>query len=404
MASGRTDADELWDAAREALRRRFAPTLVRAVNGTGVLLHTNLGRAPLPSVARAALLDAARGYSTVEYDPARGARGKRQDHVRDARPRPLRVRGRPRRQQQRRRGPARAGGARPRAERARLAGRARRDRRFLQDPGDPRGLGREAARGRHDEPDDGRRLSPRLRSRRRRCCSRCTPPTTRSAATRAGPAPHELALLAREAGVPWVHDHGTGAVVPLDGFGVPGRADGRRMPRRRSRRRDLLGRQAALGAAGRAARRTRRAGRPGRVPPDRARRAARQAHARRPGRDARRLEDGRMAAVPGLSRRGGDDRGARAARDAPGGARHAGGRARLPRRGVAGRVRRRDEPREALSVAGSRPLARLALGGGARRAAAIAAPSGRRARRSRTACSSTCGRSSRTRTASWPRR
>jgi L-seryl-tRNA(Ser) seleniumtransferase len=35
------------------------------------------------------------------------------------------------------------------------------------------------------------------------------------------PEPHELALLAREAGVPWVHDHGTGAVVPLDAFGVP---------------------------------------------------------------------------------------------------------------------------------------------------------------------------------------
>ena len=33
--------------------------------------------------------------------------------------------------------------------------------------------------------------------------------------------PRELALLAREAGVPWLHDHGTGAVVPLDEFGVP---------------------------------------------------------------------------------------------------------------------------------------------------------------------------------------
>ena len=35
------------------------------------------------------------------------------------------------------------------------------------------------------------------------------------------PAPHELAVLARDAGVPWLHDQGTGAVMPLDAFGVP---------------------------------------------------------------------------------------------------------------------------------------------------------------------------------------
>jgi len=59
VAAGETRAEKLWAAAREALARRFAPTLVHAINGTGVLLHTNLGRAPLADSARAALAEAA---------------------------------------------------------------------------------------------------------------------------------------------------------------------------------------------------------------------------------------------------------------------------------------------------------------------------------------------------------
>ncbi|MFP4636175.1 MAG: L-seryl-tRNA(Sec) selenium transferase, partial [Nitriliruptoraceae bacterium] len=48
----------------------------RVVNATGVVLHTNLGRAPLSSAARAAVADAA-GYATVEYDLDTGGRGSR---------------------------------------------------------------------------------------------------------------------------------------------------------------------------------------------------------------------------------------------------------------------------------------------------------------------------------------
>ena len=51
--------------------------LRRVINATGVILHTNLGRAPLSDAARRALTDQAAGYCTLEYDPQTGARGKR---------------------------------------------------------------------------------------------------------------------------------------------------------------------------------------------------------------------------------------------------------------------------------------------------------------------------------------
>jgi L-seryl-tRNA(Ser) seleniumtransferase len=53
------------------------PTLRRVLNATGIVLHTNLGRAPLSDAARAAVDEVARGYSTLEYDLATGRRGER---------------------------------------------------------------------------------------------------------------------------------------------------------------------------------------------------------------------------------------------------------------------------------------------------------------------------------------
>ena len=72
--------EELLTAVDEALHRRRAGRLTRVVNATGVVLHTNLGRAPLSTAARAAVAEAA-GYTTLEYDLDRGTRGSRTRHV-----------------------------------------------------------------------------------------------------------------------------------------------------------------------------------------------------------------------------------------------------------------------------------------------------------------------------------
>ncbi len=56
--------------------------LRRVINATGVILHTNLGRAPLCREALERMNEVARGYSNLEYDLEKGARGLRYDHVR----------------------------------------------------------------------------------------------------------------------------------------------------------------------------------------------------------------------------------------------------------------------------------------------------------------------------------
>jgi L-seryl-tRNA(Ser) seleniumtransferase len=77
LLGGARDEADLVARAAERLR----PSLRRVVNATGVIVHTNLGRAPLAEDARAAALGAATGYSNLELDLAEGRRGSRHDHV-----------------------------------------------------------------------------------------------------------------------------------------------------------------------------------------------------------------------------------------------------------------------------------------------------------------------------------
>jgi L-seryl-tRNA(Ser) seleniumtransferase len=70
------DVGELAARVAEALDGMWAKRTRAVVNATGVVLHTNLGRAPLSPAAREAVAEAA-GYATVEYDLAAGARGRR---------------------------------------------------------------------------------------------------------------------------------------------------------------------------------------------------------------------------------------------------------------------------------------------------------------------------------------
>ncbi len=145
--------------ARLASLERIAGP-ARVINATGVIVHTNLGRAPWPEAAIRAAREAADGNAVPRarprYRPARppvpGGRGapRRAD----------RRRGRADRHQQRRGRGARRRPGRPR-RRGREPRRARRDRRRGPDPGDRAARGREAGRGRDDEPHPGKPTSRR---------------------------------------------------------------------------------------------------------------------------------------------------------------------------------------------------------------------------------------------------
>jgi L-seryl-tRNA(Ser) seleniumtransferase len=77
LLEGASDEVDLVERAR----RRLRPRLRRVLNATGVVVHTNLGRAPLSTPARDAVARVAAGYCNLELDLASGERGSRHDHV-----------------------------------------------------------------------------------------------------------------------------------------------------------------------------------------------------------------------------------------------------------------------------------------------------------------------------------
>lgn len=74
---------ELLDAARLRLERALRPSLRPAINATGVIIQTNLGRAPLSQESLRAVMQIAGGYSNLEYRLEEGVRGSRHEHVSD---------------------------------------------------------------------------------------------------------------------------------------------------------------------------------------------------------------------------------------------------------------------------------------------------------------------------------
>jgi L-seryl-tRNA(Ser) seleniumtransferase len=75
------DPGDLVERTLGELAAARAPALRRTLNATGVIVHTNLGRAPLPEAALERTVEIGRGYSNLEYDLQAGGRGSRQDHV-----------------------------------------------------------------------------------------------------------------------------------------------------------------------------------------------------------------------------------------------------------------------------------------------------------------------------------
>ena len=75
--------DDLVAQLRERLTTAQTPQLRPVINATGVIVNTNLGRAPLAEAAIAAVASVARGYSNLEYDLDAGERGSRHAHVRE---------------------------------------------------------------------------------------------------------------------------------------------------------------------------------------------------------------------------------------------------------------------------------------------------------------------------------
>jgi len=82
LAGGESPSQKviLAQAAR-SIAARLGPTLGPVINATGVIIHTNLGRAPLSQAARGAMEAVAVGYSNLEYDLEAGQRGSRYLHA-----------------------------------------------------------------------------------------------------------------------------------------------------------------------------------------------------------------------------------------------------------------------------------------------------------------------------------
>ena len=75
------DKEKLIEAIDQKIQREFDFGLKKVINGTGVVLHTNLGRAPMAKEVRAALEDVLYGYCNLEYEIDSGQRGSRHDHL-----------------------------------------------------------------------------------------------------------------------------------------------------------------------------------------------------------------------------------------------------------------------------------------------------------------------------------
>src|SRR5688500_6733394 len=81
VAGGNGASDRLVEAVNQRAYASVASTLKNVINATGVIIHTNLGRAPLSDATIEAMAAAGRSYSNLEFDLETGGRGSRYDHL-----------------------------------------------------------------------------------------------------------------------------------------------------------------------------------------------------------------------------------------------------------------------------------------------------------------------------------
>jgi L-seryl-tRNA(Ser) seleniumtransferase len=79
----RLELEAIAGEVESSLKAKFTPSLRRAVNATGVIMHTGLGRAAFPKAAQTALAEVAEGYSTLATDIETGRRSHRDNHLED---------------------------------------------------------------------------------------------------------------------------------------------------------------------------------------------------------------------------------------------------------------------------------------------------------------------------------
>lgn len=75
------DREEIVDSIEKRIQKEFDFGLKKVINGSGVVLHTNLGRAPMPAAVKSALDEILYGYCNLEYEIDNGMRGSRHDHL-----------------------------------------------------------------------------------------------------------------------------------------------------------------------------------------------------------------------------------------------------------------------------------------------------------------------------------
>lgn len=73
--------NHIIDKIAQALKKHNLHTLKKVINATGIVLHTNLGRAPIPEKALNKVVEISSGYCNLEYNLEKGSRGSRYDHI-----------------------------------------------------------------------------------------------------------------------------------------------------------------------------------------------------------------------------------------------------------------------------------------------------------------------------------